>query len=41
MRTEIIPLSGLAAVKRVKPFLNQGTLITLYHSLMGSRVALI
>ena len=28
--------SGLAAVRRVKPFLKQGTLITLYHSLMGS-----
>ena len=30
--------SGLAAVKRVKPFLNQGTLITLHHSLMGSHL---
>ena len=25
--------SGLTAVRRVKPFLNQGALITLYHSL--------
>ena len=30
--------SGLAAVRRVKPFLNQGTLITLYHSLMASHL---
>ena len=30
--------SGLAAERRVKPFLNQGTLITLYHSLMGSHL---
>ena len=30
--------SGLAAARRVKPFLNQGTLITLYHSLMGSHL---
>ena len=30
--------SGLAAVRRVKPFLNQGTLITLYYSLMGSHL---
>ena len=30
--------SGLAVVRRVKPFLNQGTLITLYHSLMGSHL---
>ena len=30
--------SGLAAVRRVKPFLNQGTLITLYHSFMGSHL---
>ena len=30
--------SGLAAVGRVKPFLNQGTLITLYHSLAGSHL---
>ena len=30
--------SGLAAVGRVKPFLNQGTLITLCHSLAGSHL---
>ena len=30
--------SGLAAMRRVKPFLNQGPLITLYHSLMGSHL---
>ena len=30
--------SGLAAARRVKPFLNQGTLIILYHSLMGSHL---
>ena len=30
--------SGLAAVRRVKPFLNQGTLITSYHSFMGSHL---
>ena len=30
--------SGLVAVRRVKPFLNQGTLITLYLSLMGSHL---
>ena len=30
--------SGLAAVRRVKPFLNQGTLITLYPSLMASHL---
>ena len=30
--------SGLAAARRVRPFLNQITLITLYHSLMGSHL---
>ena len=30
--------SGLAAVRRVKPFLNQETLIILYHSLIGSHL---
>ena len=30
--------SGLAAVRRVKPFLNQGTLISFYHSLMNSHL---
>ena len=30
--------SGLAAARRVKPFLNQGTQIILYHSLMGSHL---
>ena len=30
--------SGLAAVIIVKPFLNPGTLVTLYHSLMGSHL---
>ena len=28
-------ISGLVAMRRVKPFLNQGSLITLYHSLIG------
>ena len=30
--------SGLAAVRRVKPFLNQGTRINLYHLLIGSHL---
>ena len=30
--------SGLAAVRRIKLFLNQGTLVILYHSLMGSHL---
>ena len=30
--------SGLAAARKVKPFFNQRTLITLYHSLMGTHL---